>query len=70
MQLSLAGNYSFGEERVPDVLAAALEHADMLVAIEAGIVFTLDLSFIDVTYGARNRFRNTYGGIAHLDLRM
>lgn len=66
----MAGNYSFGEDRVSDVLEAAREHAELLVALEAATIFSLDLSFIDVTYAARNRFRDTYGGIAHLDLQI
>ncbi|GAQ80238.1 hypothetical protein KFL_000490280 [Klebsormidium nitens] len=69
-KLSLAGNYSFGEERVSEVLEAAREHAELLVALETATVFSLDLSFIDVTYAARNRFRDTYAGVAQLDLRI
>jgi hypothetical protein len=68
VQLSLAGNFSFGEDRVPEVLGAAREHAGLLLSLDEGAVFCLDLSFIDVTFGARRRFLETHKAYPNLKL--
>jgi hypothetical protein len=68
VQLSLAGNFSFGEDRVPDVLEAARVHAGLLSSLNEGALFCLDLSFIDVTSGARRRFLETHKAYPNLKL--
>jgi hypothetical protein len=67
-QLSLAGNRSFGKDRIPDVLGAAHVHAGLLSSLDEGALFCLDLSFIDVTCEARSRFLETHEAYPNLKL--